>query len=177
MEKSIPIPDFLPVPENAECIDVEDAALELYQGLADAQRRMGESERRAQAELAEQARGSRTVIVALAAERFEFARLMRRIAPELERLGANDVLRVLDLHARAWDHRLTRNHVEVRDLTGFPLSDELLENVEVEAAVLDPAVAQSEIRETLSPLVLLHGQPIGISKVVTSVYSENREQS
>ena len=46
-----------------------------------------------------------------------------------------------------------------------PISDD----VEVESHVPDPSVSQTEVRETLTPLVLLDGKVIGLAKVVTSV--------
>jgi hypothetical protein len=171
-----PVPDLLPVPEGLDPLDIEDAALSLYQALADANRLNEENEARTCSLTEEQARASQALIAGLAAERFEFSRLVRRIARELERLGASDSLRVLELHERAWDQRLSRAHIEVLDVTGFPLTNELLANVEVEAAVPDATVAHSEIRETLTPLVSLNGRPIGTAKVVTSVAAQSEEE-
>ena len=165
MTTSFPVPPLLTEPYVAHLGDVEDAALDLYQRLADATRRAEDVERKCKTEVADHTRNARSLIATLAAERFEFERLLRRIEPELQRLKADDLLRVVSLYARSWDQKLLRLRIEVRDLTGMPISDD----VEVESHVPDPSVSQTEVRETLTPLVLLDGKVIGLAKVVTSV--------
>jgi hypothetical protein len=169
MDIGFPVPPPFPLDECAACGDIEDAALALYQKLADTERAAEEFRRKAHDELRDQSAKSRVLIARLAAERFEFERLARRMEPDLVRLEAAGLLRALDLYRRAWDQLLRRNNIEVCDITGYPLTDEIAEDLEVEGHVPDPAVTQTTIREMLSPLVRLEGKTIGMAKVITSV--------
>jgi hypothetical protein len=169
MTNDLPIPGVIPVPAKLRVEDAEDAALELYRRVAEADRRYQEMERRQQSEIAETSRKTHRLISALAAERFEFDRLMRRLKPELERRNAGDLIQLLDLFAKAWDLKLGRASIQVVDLAGLPLSDELAGDVEVESHFPDPSVVQATVRETLIPLVLLEGKTIGSAKIITAV--------
>lgn len=169
MAKELPIPDAIPVPADVHLEDVEDAALELYQRVAEADRRVEDAERRLRSEMSETRSHADRLIALLAAERFEFGRLLRRLRPELDRRNAADLLPLLDLYVRAWDLKLSRAALEVVDLAGHSLSEALMEVVEVESHVPDPAVSQTQVRETLVPLVLHEGRTIGIAKIITSV--------
>jgi hypothetical protein len=175
MNIGFPVPDELPLDEGASCGDIEDAALAMYQKLADTVRAFEESGRKAREALDEEARKSRHLIASLAAERFEFERLARRLEPDLARLQATELLRALDLYKRAWDQVLRRNNVEVHDLTGCPLTDDLAEDIEVEGHVPDPSATRTVVRETLSPLVRYEGKTIGMAKVITSVPTTGEE--
>ena len=150
MTAPFPLPPFMAAPEGSRVADVEDAALDLYQRLADATRRAEEIERRSRTELADHVRNTRSLIASLAAERFEFERLLRRIVPELQRLQAEDLLRIVGIYARSRDQKLMRLRIEIRDLTGQSLSEGLADEVEVESHVPDPAVTETQVRETLS---------------------------
>lgn len=169
MADEIPFPPLIPLPEASRLEDVEDAALELYQRVAEADRRIDETERRLRMEMSEKARSANRLIAALAVERFEFERLVRRLRPELERCKAADAMQAFDLYSRAWDLKLGRAGIEVVDLTGHTLSDDIADDVEVESFVPDPSVTQTMVRETLVPLVLLQGKTVGQAKIVTSV--------
>lgn len=133
----------------------------------DLARRTLARERKARA--AEQQESDRA-LAHLAAERFEFERLLRRIVPAMQRsrkLGKD--ARALELFARRWDQVLARLELEVQDPAGLPLSDVLAEIVEVESAVPDPALAEVLVRETLFPIVRFKQRVIGIGRVITSV--------
>jgi hypothetical protein len=127
------------------------------------------AERAHRAEMIERSRSLHHLIASLAAERFEFGRLMQRIAPELERRGCRDLQESFVLFVRAWDLKMSRAGIHVHDLAGAILTDELAGDVEVESHVPDPFVGQTTVRETLIPLVLLDGKAIAPAKVVTSV--------
>lgn len=165
--RTIPVPDTLP---ERPIPDVEPSllALDIYRMLADANQRAldaaGEAEARIQKHLLE-ANGS---LAALAGQRFEFERMLRRLRPQLE--GCGEALRVLDLFARGWDAVLGREQIEVRDLTGLPLSDEIAECIdEVSGAVPDGAVDHVVVRETLVPVVLHRGAVIGRAAIVKTI--------
>ncbi len=162
-------PDFLETPWTAPPTDLKELTLALYQRLSDCIARIEEREREAQEEIEKHTRRMSRLIAQLAAERFEYERLMQRVAPELERAGLTDLIRIFDLHARSWDANLRRAQVEVRGLTSEIVTDKLIEQIEVESAIHDPAVGEAVVRETLSPLVLLEGRIIGLAKVITSV--------
>lgn len=168
-EIAIEIPGFLPTPLKGPPANLEDLALELYRRLAESAARERECRREAQERVEEITRRSNRVITELATERFEFERLIRRILPDIEKAGIEHVARVITLYARSWDSNLRRAQVEVRDLTGSPLTDELAEVIEVESAIPDPSVSVLMIREMLSPLVRVEGRVTGIAKVITSV--------
>jgi hypothetical protein len=148
---------------------LSERVLELYQQLADATSRADASERQARDQVEAQTRALHRTIALLAAERFEYDRLLRRLLPELEKVGHEHIGRLLALHTRSWDATLRRVQIEVRDLTGEVLTDALADMVEVESAIPDPAVQESTVRETLFPLVLHAGRVVGLAKVVTSV--------
>jgi len=169
MTFELPLPPSIPLPAEARLDDVESAALELYQRVAEADRCSEEIERRLRSEMLEKSRAADRLIATLAAERFEFDRLLRRLGPELERRNAGDVMQYLEMFARAWDLKLGRAAIKVVDLAGLPLIDELVEDVDVESHLPDPTVTQTTVRETLIPLVLLGGKAIGSAKIVTSV--------
>lgn len=177
MVNELPVPSSIPLPAEARLEDIEDAALEFYQRVAEADRRIGEVERRLRTEMSEKSRSANRLIALLAAQRFEFERLVRRLGPELERRNAGDIMQILDLYARAWDLNLGRAALQVVDLTGQPLDEKLAEDVEVESHVPDPSVSQTMVRETLVPLVLLEGRPIGLAKIVTSVPVTTEEKA
>lgn len=175
-ENQPPVPDFLPEPPDWPAPpDLEEMVLGLYQRVADYARRLDSSERQAKAREEAHGRKTRRVIALLAAERFEFERLMRRILPDLRAAGADEAVRVLTLYARTWDANLRRSQVEVCDLTGSVLTDELSELVEVESALPDSTVSEPVVRETLSPLVKVEGHVVSLSKVITSVPAPSGE--
>jgi hypothetical protein len=178
MMNELPLPPMIAQPDELLFNDVEDAALELYKRAAEAEAQTEKAVRTVRAEMVEQMRSAHRLIATLAAERFEFDRLMARIAPELERRNSNDLLQFLVLFKRSWELRMRRASIEVVDLTGQPVTDELAGDVEVESHVPDPSVAETRVRETLIPLVLLGGRSIGMAKIVTSVPVpvEEREQ-
>ncbi len=82
--ETIPIPGFLPTPLATTPRELQGLALELYRHLADNARRLEECERKAKDELASQAREHDRMIARLAAERFEFQRLLDRVLPQIE---------------------------------------------------------------------------------------------
>ena len=103
MTFELPLPPSIPLPAEARLDDVESAALELYQRVAEADRCSEEIERRLRSQMLEKSRTADRLIATLAAERFEFDRLLRRLGPELERRNAGDVMQYLEMFARAWD--------------------------------------------------------------------------
>jgi hypothetical protein len=168
MDRAMPVP-LLPVPDEIRLEDIEDAALALYERIAEADSRFAAMEKRLGTESAEQTRTLHRLVAILAAERFEFDRMMRRIGPELTRRNCTDLLQSIGLYARAWDLKLSRASLEVVDLAGYPLTDELAGEVEVESHLPDPSVSVTTVHETLVPLVVLGGKVIGPAKIVTSV--------
>ncbi len=160
----LPLPGPLPVTDLRA--DLPALALELYRQLAETARQAALRERALGDELAARTRAAERTIARLATGRFEFQRLLDRV----ERAGtAPDLAGALALQARAWDAELQRAGVEVRDLQGEVLTDELYAQVEVAGAVPDPAVDRPTVRETLVPLVLVGGQVVGAAQVITSV--------
>jgi hypothetical protein len=166
----IPVPDLLPV-AAATAGDPAELVLELYRELASARRDAELAARQADERIHAHTLETNRTIAALASERFEFERLMKRIQPELNALAARNVLRVLDLFRRSWATNLTRHHVELRDLTGEPFTSELAEMVDVNAVLDDPAIAGPIVHEMLAPLVLHHDRVAGkaiVNKAVPS---------
>src|SRR5947209_7364741 len=120
--EELPIPGFLSAPELEQIpANLEDLTLELYQRTSDAIRSAAETVQHMDQQVNERQQTTDRVVAALAAERFEFERVMRRIRPELEQLNAPTAERILALFARAWDATLARLKVECRDLTGLTL--------------------------------------------------------
>jgi hypothetical protein len=165
----LPVPDFLPTSSRTLPSDLPDLALRLYQRLAEALSRVETSERQVQEQTNAQLRMLYRVVVLLAAERFEYDRLLRRVLPELEKSGQESIGQVLALHTRTWDETLRRVQIEWRDLTGHILTDELADVVEVESAIPDSTIHETVVRETLFPLILHEGRVVGLAKIVTSV--------
>jgi len=175
-DTTMPVP-LIPVPDEIRLEDIEDAALALYERVAEADARVAAMEKQHGSELAEQTRALHRLIAVLVVERFELDRMMRRIEPELTRRGCTDLLLSISLYARAWDLKLSRASLQVVDLTGSPLTDELAGEVEVESHLPDPSVTVTTVRETLVPLVLLDGKVIGPAKIVTSVPIAEEEKA
>jgi hypothetical protein len=172
----VPFPDALP--ETGDLSQTEGAselALDLYRQLAQAQRETRACIEQAGQRIEAHVLGTSAIIAALAAERFELDRVIKRIEPELVALGADNALRVLDLFARSWSASLARHGVEVRDLTGAPFDDEIAEAVDVNAAVEDASITAPMIRETLVPLVLHRGRVVGKALVNKGVPSTPTE--
>lgn len=167
-DNNLPVPP-IPVPGQIRLEDIEDAALALYERVTEADLRFAALEKRFDAETAEQIRSLHRLVASLATERFELDRMMRRISSELTRRNCADLLQAIVLYSRAWDLKLTRASLQVLDLTGQPLTDELLGDVEVESHMPDPSVPVTMVRETIIPLVLLSGKVIGPAKIVTAV--------
>jgi hypothetical protein len=166
----VPVPDLLPVASTAAG-DLTELVLELYRELASARRDAELAARQAAERIHAHTLETNRTIAALAAERFEFERLMKRIQPELDALAAQNVSRVLDLFRRSWASELARQHVELRDLTGEPFTSELAEMVDVNAVLDDPAIAEPIVHEMLVPLVLHHDRVVGkaiVNKAVPS---------
>ncbi len=174
MTCALPVPAFL-VPDEVRLDDVEDAALELYARVAEADARLDQVQHKLREELGEQARALKRLIALLASERFEFDRLMRRIGPELMSGGMAGLMESLQLYARGWDMRLNRMSIQVVDLAGYPLSDDLVNDLEVESHVHDPSIRATTIRETLVPQVFLEGKSIGMAKVIAAVPSSSED--
>jgi len=171
------VPDFIQTPWAEPPSGLIDLAFALYQRLAECAEVSEAGARSAREQLENQARQTGGVIALLAAQRLEYERLLRRILPELELRGLPEVCKVLMLYARSWDADLRRARVEVRDLTGSVLTDELCEMIEVESAIPDPAVSKTVVRETLLPLVLHEGRVASPAKVITSVPAPSGEES
>jgi hypothetical protein len=169
MKNPFPVPPELTVDEVFECGNIEGETLALYQKLAEAVRAVEESDRRREEELAGVTDRFLSLIASLAGERFEFERLVRRMVPELVRMEAAELIKALDLFQRAWDQTLRRNKIEVLDISGWTLTDEIAEEIEVKGHVSDSGVTQTKVRETLAPLVRIEGRTIATAKVITSV--------
>lgn len=163
------IPDYLPVPAASLPGNLPELALELYRRVAESAREADEQRRRAAQEIERHTREAGRTLASLAAARFELGRLFARITPALAAAGQEDLGRVLALFARSWDAELERARIEVRDVTGRPMTEELAAVIEVEGAVPDPAARETLVRETLSPLVLWAGRVVGVARVITSV--------
>ncbi|HWP43377.1 MAG TPA: hypothetical protein VNO14_09095, partial [Blastocatellia bacterium] len=104
----IEVPGFLPTPLEGPPEELEDLALELYQRIADGAARVRQCEREARERTEEATARSNRLIVELTCERFEFERLIRRILPEIEKAGLENVAKVIALYARSWDSNLKR---------------------------------------------------------------------
>lgn len=165
----LPLPDPLPTVLPGVPGDLAERALALYRRLAAAEAELAEERCRAAAEIDRHRREVAATLARLAAQRFELERLLERLLPQLAQAGRDDLGEVLGLFARGWDAELARAGVEVEDLAGEPLTDELAEVVEVEAAVPDPETAAAVVRESLSPLVRWHGRVVAAARVITSV--------
>ena len=156
------VPDFLPEGTSlATSEGASELALDLYRQLAEARRETRTVIERAEQHIETHVVGVSATIAALAAERFEFDRLLKRIEPELVALGAANVARVLDLFARGWNSTLSREGIEVRDLTGMAFTDDLADAVDVSSAIEDASIGEPIVRETLVPLVLHRGRVVG----------------
>jgi hypothetical protein len=167
--KRIAIPDYLPDPQAPAPGGLPELALELYRRVGDSTREAEEQQRKARQEIEQHTREAGRTLARVAAARFELGRVLARVLPMLAEGGREDVGRILELFARGWDAELERARVEVRDVTGQPITDELAAVIEVEAAVPEPMVPHATVRETLSPLVLWAGRPVGVARVITSV--------
>ncbi len=163
------VPDYLPTPLTEVPARLPAMALELYRRLAESERAVEQERDRAAAEIEQHRRQTSRLLARLAAQRFDFERLLDRVLPDLAEAGREDLGEKLRLFARSWDAELVRAQVEVRDPTGDAVTDELAEVIEVEGVVPDPDTSQAVVREALSPLVLWQGQVVGLSKVITSV--------
>jgi hypothetical protein len=167
--KPLPVPEYLQ-PTVAEMPGgLPDLALELCQRVADSAREVEEQQRRARQEIEQHTRGAGRTLARIAVARFELGRVLARVLPMLVESGRDDVARILELFARGWDSELERARVEVRNVTGQLITEELAAVIEVEAAIPEPAVRRATVRETLSPLVLWAGRPVGVARVITSV--------
>jgi hypothetical protein len=171
----IAVPGLLPLLAAAPCAATPELALDLYRRLAASARAAEDGRRQARQEVERHTREAGNTLARLAAARFEFGRLLARILPALAAGAAGasasrvDVAGLLELFARGWDAELERAAVEVRELTGLEMSDELAAVTAVEAAVPDPGIARAVVRETLSPLVLWAGRVVGVAQVITAV--------
>ncbi len=163
------VPDYLPMSLTEVPVRLPAMALELYRRLAECERAVEQERERAAEELERHRRETSRLLARLAAERFDFERLLDRVLPDLAGAGREDLGDKLRLFARSWDAELERARVEVRDLTGDAVTDELAEIIEVEGVVPDPGTSQAVVREALSPLVLWQDRVVGLSKVITSV--------
>ena len=119
MMNELPLPPMIAQPDELLFNDVEDAALELYKRAAEAEAQTEKAVRTVRAEMVEQMRSAHRLIATLAAERFEFDRLMARIAPELERRNSNDLLQFLVLFKRSWELRMRRASIEVVEFDDY----------------------------------------------------------
>jgi hypothetical protein len=163
-----PLPD--PIPRAAaDPVDLAGVSLSLYRKISGLNRLAEEAIANAELRIQSHTLATSRTIAALAAEHFEFDRVMKRIQPELEKAGANSVKRVLEVFGRGWAAVLAREEVELRDLTNVPFSNEIAEVVEVNGSVADPAASEPVVRETLTPLVLHRGQIISRAIVNKSV--------
>jgi hypothetical protein len=163
------IPDDLPAPAAELAVSVPELALELYRRVADSAREAEEHQKKARQEIDRSTQEAGRTLARVAAARFELGRLLARVLPMLVEADRGDVARILELFTRGWDAELERARVEVRDVTGQALTDELAAVIEVEGAIPDPGVDQAMVRETLSPLVLWAGRIVGVARVITSV--------
>jgi len=169
--RTIPVPDLLP---ERSLSDVEPAllVLEVYRLVADSNQRAADAAAEAETRIQRHSLDMNGSLAALAVQRFEFERMLRRLRPLLE--GCGDAVRVLDLFARGWDAVLGREQIEVRDLTGLPLSDEIAECIdEVSGAVPDHTADCVAVRETLVPVVLHRGIVIGRAAIVKTIPAAN----
>lgn len=173
----LPVPDFIPTPWAEPPSGLAELAFAIYQRLAVSAEGSEACARSAREQIENHTRQTGGVIALLAAQRLEYGRLLRRILPELEQRGLPEVCKVLTLYARSWDADLRRARVEVRDLAGSVLTDELREMIEVESAIPDPAVGETVVRETLFPLVLHEGRVASPAKVITSVPAPSGEET
>jgi hypothetical protein len=170
------VPNVLPeAPDVSRGEGAAELALDLYRQLAQARRESHAALEQAEKRIDAHALGLNATIAALAAERFEFDRVLKRIEPELTALGAANAARVLDLFVRGWSAALSREGVEVRDLTGLPFTDDLAEAVDVSCAIEDASIAQPVISETLTPLVVHRGRIVGKALVNKAVPRVERE--
>jgi hypothetical protein len=165
----LPVPDYQPVASPDGFARLPELVGELCQRLGDMSRRLEMAEQQAREQFATQNRKMNRLVAQLASERFELERLLRRVLPELEAAGLANLAKVLTLYARSWDSNLQRAEIEVRDVTGCELTDELVEVVEVESAVADASVRQTVVRETITPLVIHQGRVIGVATIITAV--------
>lgn len=167
--KPLPAPGYLPVSAVDSPGGLPELVLELCRRVAESARAAEEHQTRARQEVEQHTREAGRTLARVAAARLDFSRLLGRVLPMLSDGGREDVGRILELFARGWDAELERSRVEVRDVTGQPITEELAAVIEVEAAVPEPAVSQAMVRETLSPLVLWAGRVVGVARVITSV--------
>ena len=171
-DADLPVPGFLPTPLADPPSDLEDMALMFYGRLVACAERLESAEKQGRAQREEQMHQAHRTMARLAAQRFEFTRLSQRIRSELETLcpdHTETIDNVLGLFARNWDANLRRAGLEVIDLTGHPLTNELAEVVEVESAIPDASAREIVVRETLTPLVKVEGQVVALAKIITAV--------
>src|SRR6266545_6084489 len=108
----VPLPEPLPeTPDVSRGEGAAELALDLYRQLAEARRDARAAVEKADQRIESHVLSTSATIAALAAERFELDRLLKRIEPELTARGAADVIRVLDLFARAWSAALAREGI------------------------------------------------------------------
>lgn len=166
---AIPIPGELPTPLRSFPETLADDVLGLYHRLAEADTLLRRASEASQKARQAERRQAERVLVQLAAQRFELERLLRRILPNLRQAGLSGDVHALELFARRFDQELSRQQIEVLDPVERPLDEALIEVLEVESAVVDPAVAEPRVRETLFPIVFWRGRPIGPGRVISSV--------
>jgi hypothetical protein len=162
------VPDFIQPSTYQTEGSLEELALDLYEHSADVARRLRNSATRWEEKLAAQTAETDGVIAALATVRFEFQRLLDRFSRGPEPLDPERFRELLELFAKQWDVSLVRCGVEVQDLTGEIMSDDLAGRVDVQNAIPDPAVKELTVRETLAPQVRYKERVAGRAIVVTS---------
>jgi hypothetical protein len=175
-----PLPDPIPCAVR-DPLDLAGLSLSLYRKICGLNRLAEEAIENAERRIHTHTLATNHTIAALAAEHFEFERVMKRIEPELEKAGVHNAKRVLDIFGRGWAAVLAREQIEVRDLTNVVFSNEIAELVEVNGSVEDPAASEPVVRETLTPLVLHRGQIAGraiVNKAVpTSAADTNNQEN
>lgn len=174
------IPDFLPCKLSAPPTAMFDIAWNLYKQNASLTEELQNCRKQAAEEVEAGWKKIHHTLAQLAAERFEFERVMERTRADLGKNKLRKLKQILNLHRKRWDNVLKRLEIEIVDLQGMVLSEELAAVIEVESAVPNSKVTETTVRETLSPLIKMRGELIGIGRVVTSVpvvvCSENKEE-
>jgi len=108
-------------------------------------------------------------LAALASEIFDLDRFWKRLQLNVVTPESLDELRGLEIVIKRMWSVLEERDVEVEDLNGAPVSDELLKTVEVLKHLREPGILDPIVRETKMPVIRRAGRLIQTGEVITAV--------
>lgn len=108
-------------------------------------------------------------LAALASEIFDLGRFWSRLQQKIVEQECLEELKGLEIILKRMWSVLDERQVEILDLTGMPVSDELLKTVEVLKYVREPGTVAPIIKETKMPVIRCKGRLIQTGEVIATV--------